>query len=210
MTASGTASAPAHENLQAEYRAWVKGICADHGITPTELARRVGVSNSSISRQLQKTWTRKPSLDVVRRISSTFRVPIPLALIGGVETRGFAEPDVAPLAHESAADRADLNLSDWVVKTPALAAMGCMPGDFIRFDARIHPVAGDIVIAQVYKLGQAGADTVMRLYMPPFLVAAEVGAPSLPPIEVDALGERVRIMGTMVRRWAERRAAAAA
>jgi len=200
------------ESWQPAYKAWIERIAAQHRINATEIARRIGASPSSITRQIKPGWTRRPSLDILRRISTAFKSPIPPELIGTPPAGpGFGEPDVMPLAFtDDEGDSFDPNLSDWEIRSNALSAPGCMPGDMIRFDARIQPVAGDIVIAQVYKIGSVGAETVMRLYMPPFLVAAEPGIPTIRPIEVDTDGERVRIMGTMTRRWAVRKVRSAA
>lgn len=197
-----------HEQWQAEYRQWLDRIAeANGGISPTEIARSIGVSPSTITRQIKPGWTRRPSLDILRRLSQTFCIPIPASLIGQQENYGFAEPDVVPVtyAEDEENEGFEANLSDWQIKSPALAAMGCMPGDIARFDARIKPVSGDIVIAQVYRINAMGAETVMRLFMPPFLVAAEIGAPSIKPVEIDPAGERVVIMGTLVKRWYERK-----
>lgn len=200
------------DSWQPAYKEWIERICAQNNVTATEIARRIGASPSSITRQIRPEWTRRPSLDILRRISNAFRTPIPTVLIGTAPAiPGFGEPDAVPVPFDhSEGEDFDANLSDWEIRSNSLAAMGCVAGDMIRFDARIAPVAGDIVIAQVYKVGAAGADTVMRLYMPPYLMAAEIGQPSIRPIVVDADGERVRIMGTMVRRWSLRRSNASA
>lgn len=205
ISAIEPAHKPNHEDWQAEYRAWIEGICTQHHVTPTEIARRIGASPSTITRQIKPGWTRRPQLDILRRISQAFQQPIPASLVGtAVAAPGLQEPDVAPINVAARDDGFDPNISRWQVRTPVLAGLGCMVGDVLEFDARIVPVAGDIVIAQVYKFGQTGADTVMRYVMPPFLVAAEAGRPTILPVEMDPTGERVVIMGTMTRRVAER------
>ncbi len=195
---------------QDRYRLWIEQICETNSITATEIAKRISASPSTITRQIKPGWTRKPSLDVLRRISSAFRVAIPPELIGAVDVQGFAEPDISPITPEYEPEEGwNANLSDWQVRSHSLAALGCMPGDHIRFDASLAPMSGDIVIAQIYRIGQPGADTVMRLYMPPFLVAAELGAPSIAPINIDTSGRHMAIMGTMIKRWTLRKTKAA-
>lgn len=199
---------PNHEQWQDEYRQWIEHICKAYGVTATDIARAIGASPSTITRQIKPGWTRRPQLDILRRIAQAYGQQIPAALIGVSQPlQGFAEPDVQPLRREGLQEP-DLNLSDWVVRTPVLAGIGCNVGDVLTFDARIRPVAEDVVIAQVYRIGQPGADTVMRFYMPPFLMAAQIGKPTIAPIVVDPEGERVVIMGTMVRRAYERKSAA--
>lgn len=196
---------PGHEEWQSEYRQWIETICRNFAVTPTDIARRIGASPSTITRQIKPGWTRRPQLDILRRIAQSYGQAIPASLIGtSIVTHGFAEPDVQPLIREHD-DARDLNLSDWIVRTAVLAAIGCNVGDVLTFDARIKPVAEDVVIAQVYKFGQPGAETVMRYYLPPFLIAAQIGRPTIAPIVEDPQNERVVIMGTMVRRAYERK-----
>jgi transcriptional regulator with XRE-family HTH domain len=191
---------------QERYRQWIELICETDSVTATEIAKRIGASPSTITRQIKPGWTRKPSLDVLRRISTIFKVSIPPELIGGTETQNFVEPDVNPLKPEfDSAESWNTNLSDWTVRSHSLAAMGCIPGDYIRCDASITPVSGDIVLAQIFRIGQSGADTVMRLYMPPFLVAAELGSPTIAPINIDTSGRLMAIIGTMIKRWSLRK-----
>jgi hypothetical protein len=190
----------------AEYRSWIARIIAQTpGLTATQMARDIGLSPSTITRQMDPGWMRQPRVETLRRISQTYRTAIPQALMGGLDTRGFAEPDMLliPPENSSTADF-DANLSDWKINTTKLAAMGYLPGDTIRFNATIRPVAGDIVIAQVYRPKAPGAETVMRLFMPPYLLAAEIGQPSEKPIVIDPDGEHVVIMGTMVQSWRAR------
>jgi transcriptional regulator with XRE-family HTH domain len=196
---------PNHEEWQNEYRLWIEAICTSFGVTPTQIARRIGASPSTITRQIKPGWTRRPQLDILRRIAQSYGQQIPASLIGNAtQTQGFSEPDVQPIIR-GYDDERDLNLSDWTVRTGVLAAIGCNIGDVLTFDARIKPVAEDVVIAQIYKIGQPGADTVMRYFLPPFLVAAQIGKPTIAPIVVDPEGERVVIMGTMVSRKYERK-----
>jgi transcriptional regulator with XRE-family HTH domain len=200
-----TQTIPGHEEWQDAYRQWIEGICRSYNVTATDIARRIGASPSTITRQIKPGWTRRPQLDILRRIAQNYGQQIPPQLIGTQQIQaGFSEPDVQPLVRHHAEDR-DLNLSDWMVRTPVLAAIGCNVGDVLTFDARVKPVAEDVVIAQIYKFGQPGADTVMRFYLPPFLIAAQIGKPTITPIALDPEGERVVIMGTMVRRQFERK-----
>lgn len=187
---------------QNRYRQWIEQICEINNVTPTEIAKKIKASPSTITRQIKEGWTHKPSVDVLRRISTTFRISIPSELIGGSDLNGLAEPDVTPINPQFEPHEGwNANLSDWTVRNHSLAALGYIPGDHIRFDASVQPVAGDIVLAQIYRIGQPGADTVMRLYLPPFLVAAEFGAASIAPINIDTSGRHMAIMGTMIKLW---------
>lgn len=81
------------------------------------------------------------------------------------------------------------------VNTRALALLGLMPGDEILFDMGTQAVAGDVVQAQIY--GGTGAETVLRIYDPPYLVARSLDASAPKPVAVD--GERVRIAAVALR-----------
>lgn len=191
---------------QERYRQWIEMICETNSVTATEIAKRIIASPSTITRQIKPGWTRKPSLDVLRRISTTFHVSIPPELIGGTETQPSAEPDVYSQKLEFEADEVgNANLSDWTVNSDSLAAMGCMKGDNIRCDSSITPISGDIVLARIFRIGQSGAEMVMRLYMPPFLVAAELGMPKISPINIDTSGRLMAIIGTVAKRWSVRK-----
>ena len=50
----------------------IKAVCADRGITVTELERRIGISDNGI----YKWKTNSPSIDKVRRVSEVLNVPI--------------------------------------------------------------------------------------------------------------------------------------
>jgi hypothetical protein len=61
----------------------------------------------------------------------------------------------------------------------------------------VKPRAGDVVAAHVYNLGRGTAETVLRLYDPPYLVTRSTDdAISLKPLLVD--DERVRITATAI------------
>jgi hypothetical protein len=188
-----------HDEWQSEYRRWIEDICKVYGVTPTAIARRIKAAPSTITRQIKPGWTRRPQLNILRRIAQAYNRAIPESLIGPT-TQGIGrlEPDVQQIVCMEAEREPDT--SEWEVHSPVLAAIGCNVGDILTFDARIKPIAEDVVIAQVLKYGVQGADTVMRYYMPPYLVAAQLGKPSIPPIQLDPEGVRVVIIGTMIER----------
>lgn len=88
----------------------------------------------------------------------------------------------------------------WTVMSRALELAGFLPGDIVEFDIGSKARAGEIVIAQIYNQQRPAAETVMRLWHPPFLTV-HTADPSIDPrpVEVDQAEERVKIMGAFVR-----------
>jgi hypothetical protein len=84
----------------------------------------------------------------------------------------------------------------WTIRTRALERIGYLPGDIVIVDLGRRPEAGDAVCAQVYDWRRADAETVMRLYEPPYLVAASLDEGLRRPLVVD--NERVIIKGVVL------------
>ena len=73
---------PSKEDRLFAYRAWIERICLNHSVTPTDIARSIGASPSTITRQLKPGWTDEPQLDIVLRISFKFFTPLPTEFSG--------------------------------------------------------------------------------------------------------------------------------
>lgn len=177
------------------------------GLTKTELARRVHTSGSQIGhlesgrRQMTETWLLRlaQALDVspADLIDPT---PAPPPLRGP----GFADVDVSPLpasfgSADLATDLAALLAPRcrapalWRVHSRALEDLGYLPGDLILLDlGRDRPDAGDVVVAQLYDWTASDARTLLRLYEPPYLVAACRDRTLLTPHRADADGIAVK------------------
>lgn len=107
-------------------------------------------------------------------------------------------PETA-IARALGADRPGIDV--WRVKTDALALAGYMPGDFILVDtnARDTVRAGDTVMAQVYDYQTGSANTLLRRYAPPTLVAASADLSHVTGQIVDH--NNVVIMGKVIASW---------
>jgi SOS-response transcriptional repressor LexA len=123
---------------------------------------------------------------------------------------GFAESDAAPFAHApgsgdgqqrsiAAAMGERPGVDVWRVKSRAMALSGLLEGDFILVDthAAERVRAGDVVIAQIYT--RTGANTVLRRFEPPVLVAASADPADGRVHVVD--GVNVVIRGKVVASW---------
>jgi hypothetical protein len=185
-------SRPKRSNIA--YYQWYAHLAQMRGQTISALARAAGIAPATLLRQGYPDWKWAPKLDTLQKLADVTGEPIPAALIGPVEPAGFGEPELQPVGPEADENR-PFHLSRWTVNTDALAAAGIFRGDDIWFDSNLKPEAEDVVIANVYK--GVEAETVMRVWMPPFLVAAEKGRPSIAPIEVHGDHPRAVILGTM-------------
>ncbi len=85
------------------------------------------------------------------------------------------------------------NRSAWVLRSQALNVDGYRPGDILIIDAEKKAKPGDIICAQLYNRGDA--NTVFRIYQPPYLIAATTKTNLREPRLIDP--GRVKIMGTV-------------
>lgn len=190
-------------------RAWLREVLARTGDTPTSLARKAGIAQSTLTRFLNEEED-GPML--------TLRTVSKIAHVVGMAPEGFVTPPVdivpsglregeaVPLDSLSSLDAhvqesldaltRGRNAADvWRLTTSALAQIGYLPGDFIVVDLGIVAEAGDVVCAQHYAWPTASAETIFRIYEPPYLVAAGNDPALRRPLVVD--GERVIIKGVV-------------
>lgn len=125
-------------------------------------------------------------------------------------TPGLAESDAAPFVYGGLAEGAQVRTAAqafgerpgvdvWRVKSAAMALGGLLPGDFMLVDThqaeRVR--AGDVVVAQIYS--RTGANTVLRRFEPPVLVAASTDPAEGRVHVVD--GTNVVVRGKVVASW---------
>lgn len=58
-------------------RAYIRGLQAKTGLTPTELARRAGLSQTTLTRPLQDNYKGEMKLETLRRLADRFDAPLP-------------------------------------------------------------------------------------------------------------------------------------
>lgn len=213
--AGSNTGAKAKSALQAEERArildWVEWLRVRTGQSLSELAEGAGLSNNTLTRLRQRESALLDALSV-RMLSEYTGLPGPdLYKLG--HTSGFteeAEPfDVAAGGSPSMEEFTRLMLKDrpnaasWLLKTRALEGLGYMQGDLVVTDGSVQPRAGDAVCAQVVDLRTGAAETVFRVYEPPYLIAHS-GDPALrKPLLID--NERVIVMATVTESLRARR-----
>ncbi|PHS25507.1 MAG: hypothetical protein COA84_07700 [Robiginitomaculum sp.] len=87
----------------------------------------------------------------------------------------------------------DPNRSAWTLNTAALEGEAMRQGDILILDMAKDAVAGDIICAQIYSGGDA--QTVFRIYQPPFLLSATNIKSLRDPILID--NHRVKVVGVV-------------
>lgn len=188
------------DNERERIRAWIETVLAHTGWTRHRLANEVGVSASTIS-DVFKPRKHTLSSPVIAKIERVTGILLPPR---GDAPPGFAEPEAIYLAPEevandaSACPRATGEQAVWRLTSDAIHLTGCMPGDLLLVDPSVPPRAGDVVCVQTYDTLHGTAETVFRVYNPPWAfarTAAWDGGPK--PLLVD--GDRVALWGTVVK-----------
>lgn len=152
--------------------AFLSGILNEEDIEIPEAAKRAGVSASTLYRIVDETDQFTPSLRTVGKIETAFN--------RSFAARGLEESEASPYKLE----QTDLDhlirefiggrqgVDPWKLNTRAVELAGWVPGDIVVLDMNARPRSGDLVCAQVYDLEKSKAETIWRLYEPPYLVAA--------------------------------------
>jgi transcriptional regulator with XRE-family HTH domain len=207
MRQDQTQGSQRHAQLRDIVREWLQAIMDRHGVSQRQLALRAGVSPATINRAMDETGDFVMTTSVMSKISDAFGEPLPAALARPAPGRpaGFSESDLAAYVGPAGPlpARAEPNHGRWRITTRALELEGFRAGDVLDFDLGLKPEPGDVVVAQLYNMQRGTADTVLRVYWPPYLVTRSSDeAIDQRPLYVD--DERVKIMGTFVRMVRER------
>lgn len=187
---------------RAQLRAWLKEVLDRTGETPTGLARKAGLAQSTLTRFMNNDDAPLLGLRSISKIAMAANTSPPgFALDHQIETAagggGFAEPEAVPLAQflPNGDQRLDAiielikgkrkSADPWVLKSDVLKFAGYLPGDVVIVDLATVPAAGMIVCAQVYLWARGTAETIFRIYEPPYLVAATDAPHVRRPLLVD-------------------------
>lgn len=197
----------AKQEVQARQRAWLQEVVKATALKPSQIAGVAGVSDTTLTRLLNNPDYRHTLTQItIDRIKTAFKVPGPeeYASQGRPGMVGFGEAERFDVTREpEGVGRVVVALIDgrnavdpWRLKTSALELVGYLPGDLVLVDLNAVPKPQDAVCAQVYDWAHGGAETVFRVYDPPFLVAAASDRTGYKPILVD--NDRVVVKGVVV------------
>lgn len=201
------------ENVRRKQIVWVEAILEHKGWRVSRLAKEAGVDHSTIAKFFNDpSNSAQINTTTVEKLALAGGIP-PYQTLAPSAPRGLSESEAEP--YLSSADpgisRAISALKDgrngvdaWVLHSRALEEAGYFPGDILLIDLNGEPQDGDAVCAQVYGKN-GGAQTVMRIYEKPFLVAATKDRALRKPLLVD--GENVIVRGFVMATLRPRQAA---
>lgn len=203
------------ENIRRRQLLWIAAMVERMGLSRTEIARKAGVSPSTLSKfendadniaQLEAMTVTK--LEAATGIFlATFDRPLAGGLAeleaAGYEAGAASDPVTRAVAAMVAGEN---SLVPWRLETRAIELSGYLPGDVIIVDLNAHPHDGDVVCAQVYDRSGT-AVTVFRIYQKPFLTSASNVRPPLRPLIVD--DNHVQLRGVVVASFRPRLSAGA-
>lgn len=198
---------------QSEQRNYLQNVMRRTGWTQSELALRAGLDPSTLSRFL--TGDREGHAlrgSTIRKIESVSGIGFGLAP-PATPLEGFAETEAEPILIEAsspldavvaALTRGRSNVDPWTLKSRALEGAGYRPGDILLVALDETPLAGDVVCAQLYDWNSGRAETVFRIFQPPYLVAASPDPALMRPHVVDDAA--VQVKGVVINTIRNRRA----
>jgi hypothetical protein len=197
---------PRDEETSRQHREYLRRVIAHTRKPPTRIAKEVGVAPSTLTRLLNENSTATLHARTISRLQEYSGV----SLFGGDPSlpstfRGLAE-DAVPFDAKSADPAVSAAIKaliggrqaadPWTMRTRALERRGYLPGDIVIVDLGRRPEAGDAVCAQVYDWRRGAAETVMRVYDPPYLLEASLDEQLRKPLVVD--NEQVIIKGVLL------------
>jgi AcrR family transcriptional regulator len=185
-----------HEELHTSQVAALSDLLVRHGIKATTLAKRAGVSPSTVTRKLADsdvsvfdapTWAKL--FRAVGEEAPSFGGSTPSARI--VDDRR----DVVALSLDDVGNDIEVavrafisgrpHLSAWVLNTRALDALGYFPGDIVVVNDVREPRHGEMVVANLLDWQRAnGARAVLRLFHSTQLLAASSDPKLIVPIPI--------------------------
>ena len=199
------------DNIE-QQRIYIVEVLQRTGWTQSELASRAGLDPSTLSRFLssatQGRALRLRTLDKIAAVSGLTwgsaedRVaPAPALPV----ENGMAESEASPLKFEANSSLADIveilgrnrtNIDPWTLNSRALEGAGFRPGDILMVALGETPLSGDVVCAQIYDWFKGRAETVFRIFEPPYLLAASADPRFLRPLVVD--DDKVQVKGVVI------------
>lgn len=195
----------------AKHFAWIDWLIARTGLSDAALAEQAGLSKNYLYRKRGDGTVLHPAK--IQQLCDHYKVP-------GPDT--YQMPGAAGLSGE--ADRFDptsdaidtltrqmvaMALNDrpgaeaWVLRTRALETAGYQIGDILISDRAAAPLPGDPVIATVYDRRAGATETIFRLFLPPYLLAASTDPANRTPILID--NERTIVAGAITQSFRGRR-----
>lgn len=186
-------SVPESREQQLEY---IHRVLALTGWSQSVLARRAGLDPSTLSRFLSNERDGH-----ALRPNSLLRIGEVTGIKAGSDSAsddtpgGLSESEASPRPTSTADDLTDaaiqaivargMNVDAWTLQSRALELAGYRHGDVLLVSLDEKPQPGDVVCAQIYDWTKSRAETVFRIYQPPFLVPASMDTQLLKPLSLE-------------------------
>jgi transcriptional regulator with XRE-family HTH domain len=183
-----------HMSQKTEIAAWITTSIKAKGLNQSRVAVAIGVSKATMSRWCNPNDPTMPLWENVSSLSAVLGSSPPGWSAPAGSYLGFDEHGVAALADDGPPEAWNGNITQWRVKDSSMQTKGYMIGDDVKADARIAPVDGDVVVANLYNM-QGKARTALRVFKSPhYLIPATADASSL---EVHEVGKTAAIFGVV-------------
>lgn len=180
------------------------------GLSARELSLKAGLSQSTVN-DIERKPDTSPRLSSVEALAQTLGVSLAYLAEGRTDNEGppgMRESDAAPWRlPPPSGQRPDL--ADPQRRLPQLLAprgrtletyslshdmpgFGLYSGDVLVIDLKTPPEAGDLVLATVVDLSTGSGSTVLRRFLPPYLIS---GDPTLDRVPLVVDNARTSILG---------------
>lgn len=156
-------------------RDWVLAVLKATGWSPHRLATEAGVSPSTVHRALNdpRFVTKDTTLAKLAAAANTNKPARHRSVAHPGILGGFAEPEAIFVSPDEFATEYAIRLMDgeavWRLNSRAIELAGYRPGDYLLVSQHVTARAGDAVCVQLYNLQLGSAETVFRIFEPPFV-----------------------------------------
>lgn len=202
------------DDIRAEQRAWLQLVLEQTKKSGSALAKAAGLAQTTVTNFLNDPdyphALSSRTIDALERASR-------MKFGGMPRVSGMDETEAAPFGGEPSSDLvadavkrligASNTRAPWRLISKAIEAAGYLPGDVLIVDLSIAALPGDVVCAQVYHRRRFTAETVFRVFEPPYLLAKTFDRAASPLLAVD--NENVIVKGVVVASIRPRQARAA-
>ena len=189
------------------HHSYIEEVLRRTGWNQTELAKRAGLDPSTLSRFLgNPDGGQLLRASTLRRIETVTGLPFGNAAAERPASQhGFAEAEASPVDNLTSdvvalvlaqLSQANANIDAWQLNSRALELAGHKPGDFLFVKLGETPLRGDVVCAQIYYWTRNRAETVFRLFEPPYLVSATTDSALFAPHAISS--ESVVVKGVVL------------